>query len=300
MKTYRCLFALLMVTGLWLAVGTPLQARPDQEALNEEEMPPPPPPQMEGEAHPDPMDGPPPIGEKMVNRLLKRIGDTDPEKAAQLKQLQKEDPYAFQKEIHDMLQNARPQRGEHSGRRGRPADIRGNREAGERIDEIIEKHTEYLEWLEANYPEEAESLDEVREESPRMYTRRLGLSIRKYGRIAKASKENPELAEVLKEDLALNQKRNDLIEQIRDVNDSQQQETLTAELKEVIEQKYDVLLKRREIAYQQLEEKLKDLQDQLDKSYERLETWRDPQFKQAEVQKRLEKILGQSDEFKWD
>ena len=60
---------------------------------------------------------------------------------------------------------------------------------------------EHIEWLEQNYPDEAKKLAELREKDPGLYMRKLGLSLKKYGKIAEASRENPQLAEVLKEDL---------------------------------------------------------------------------------------------------
>ena len=67
-------------------------------------------------------------------------------------------------------------------------------------------------------------LTELKEENPELYRRKFGLSFKKYGRIAEVAKENPELAEVLKQDLELMKKQRELLAKIRTATDDEKKE----------------------------------------------------------------------------
>ena len=111
------------------------------------------------------------------------------------------------------MQMGRP---EEEGWRGRMGGGPGVEMMRERL---REKHKEYLEWLEQNYPDEAQELEKIREEHPEHYARRIGVSLKRYVRIFQASKDNPELAEVLKENFVLKQRRYELLKQIKETTD---------------------------------------------------------------------------------
>ena len=163
-----------------------------------------------------------------------------------------------------------------------------------------ERYAEYIEWLEENYPEEAEKLAELRESKPELYMRQIALSLKKYGRIAEAAKENPQLAEVLKESLQLTKQRDKLIRKIRKATDEDEKKKMVEELKEVISSKFDLIVKRKQMAYEQLRKELEKLQKEVKKNEAEAEKWKDPEFKNESVKARVEELISRTSKFKWD
>jgi hypothetical protein len=156
----------------------------------------------------------------------------------------------------------------------------------------------YLDWLKENYAEEAEKLAELSGKDIDLYSRQLGLSFKKYGRIAEAAGENPQLAEVLKKDLALKQQQDKLLGEIETAGDKEKEE-LVKELKEVISNRFDVIVERKQIEYEQLLKKLERLKNEVEQRKAKMEKWKDVEFKNESVKARLKELLGKADEFKW-
>jgi len=174
-------------------------------------------------------------------------------------------------------------------REGRERTVRW----GERM---RERHAEYLEWLEKNYPEEAQELAELKEEKPDLYIRQSWLSYRKYRRIFEASEENPELVEVLKEDLELKSKRDKLLGKIRAVSGDEKKE-LVKELENVVSSRFDLIVKRKQITYEQLRKELEELKERVKESEAEVEKWK--KVKSEKVNERLEELIGRTEEFNW-
>ena len=167
-------------------------------------------------------------------------------------------------------------------------------------EQMHERHTEYLEWLEKNYPEKAKKLAELKEEKPKLYRRQIGLSLKKYGRIAKASKENPELAEALKEDLELKKERDKLLRKIRAATDDDKKKKLVKKLEEVVDSRFDLIVKRKQIRYEMTSKRLEKLREQVKQSKAEVEKWKDAKFKNENVKARLEELTSKIESFKWD
>ena len=159
------------------------------------------------------------------------------------------------------------------------------------------KHEEYLDWLKENYPQEAQELEKVRQENPELYMRRVMHSSRKYGRIAEAAKDNPELAAVLKEDLELKDERDEIVQKLRSA-EGEETEALTAELKEIVSRRFDLIVKRKQLQHKQLLEKLEKLKKQVEESEAEAEKWE--ATKDEKVQSRLKELLERSEKFRWD
>ncbi|MHC4720218.1 MAG: hypothetical protein ACYSYT_07065, partial [Planctomycetota bacterium] len=186
------------------------------------------------------------LTEERIERIMGRLEEADPEKAEKLAELREEDPEKFKAELRELMR-------ERFGRRMREGRKEGRKEArrpgggpfgeaggpfgrhggpfgggrgpghgphGMRMHRL---HDEYLEWLEENYPEEAERLAEIHQENPELHRRHLAFSMKKYGRIAKAAEDNPELAAVLKEDLELKEQRAELLEEIESASDEEKE-----------------------------------------------------------------------------
>jgi hypothetical protein len=256
------------------------------------------------------------LTDEAIEEILDRIAEKNPEEAEELARLREEDPERFEMKIREIAR-------EHFGKRFKehmehraggkhhpgphmpgmgPAPktgMPGMGPKGEMMRERMrEKHEEYLEWLEENYPEEAEKLAGLREERPELYMRHLGLCLKKYGRICEAAKRNPELAEVLKEDLELKERRDELLREIRATTDDDEKEELVEELGQVVGSRFDLIVRRKQIEYEQLREKLEELKKEVEQREAEVAKWKEA--KDQEVEERVKELVGRTEEFDWD
>ena len=256
-----------------------------------------------------------------VERIMSRLAEINPEKAEELARLREKDPKKFKVELRKAVREQIEKRFEGRMERGAGrGPRRGEREMpfirpggpGERggfgepgggpkremfRDRLREKHDEYLEWLEKNYPEEAEKLAELREKKPELYMRQIGLSLKKYGRIAKAAKENPELAEALKKDLKLKKKRDKLLRKIRAAGDEDEKKELIEDLEGVVSRRFDLIVKQKQAEYEHLRKKLEELKEQVSQRRAEVEKWKD--VKNEKVKERTKELISQTEKFNW-
>ncbi|MFA5252056.1 MAG: hypothetical protein WC454_05685 [Phycisphaerae bacterium] len=247
--------------------------------------------------------GRPELTDEKIESIMSQLAETEPNKAKELKQLQEKDPEKFKAELRDVM---REQFGkkfrEHAEKRPEPFGLRGMQHGPEGMPlgaGMPWRYDKYLDWLKENYADEAKKLAELSTKDPNLYWKQLGHSLKKYGRIAEASVENPQLAEVLKEDLALRQQQDKLLEQIKTADDKKKEE-LVNDLKEVLNHRFDAILKRKQIEYEHLLKKLERLKKEVEQRSAKVEKWKAAESKNESVKSRLEELLSKTDEFKWD
>ncbi len=158
----------------------------------------------------------------------------------------------------------------------------------------------YLEWLEDNYPGEFEMLERLEDEAPEAYKRRLRYSRIKYGPIMAAEQQNPELAELLKEDLELKEVRDKLLEHLDDADkdDEKHIENIMEELEEVVSQRFEIIIRKKQFQYEAMRQRLERLEKQLSERQAEVDKLRDK--KQAAVKQRMSELLGKSEQINWD
>jgi predicted Rossmann fold nucleotide-binding protein DprA/Smf involved in DNA uptake len=227
--------------------------------------------------------GPWELTDELIDRVLKSIEKTDPAKAKELANLRKSDPERFGQELRER------------GRDELAKIFREQMDAGRR-----KWQAEYLDWLEKNYPEEAKELNKYKDRGPEDYMRRFELSMRKYGEIFRASRDNPELAVVLKEDFELKEKRDALLKKIRAAKEEDEKKNLVLQLKEVTRSRYDLIVRQKEITYEQLLKRLEELKQQVNKSKDEITKWKDPKFKDENVNNHVEYLMKGLPRFRWD
>lgn len=170
---------------------------------------------------------------------------------------------------------------------------------GQRIHHsIIERENELMSWLDKNEPNTAKELRALKEKDPRAYNRRMLFAMKNYMPIMDAEQSNPALAEVLKKDMVLKQKRNELLDQIKSTTDAEKKKDLTSQLKDVIGQRFDLIVEKKQLRYEDLKKRLADLQSQVEKSQAELNTIKDKKAEQ--VQKHLDDLLNNSEQINWD
>jgi hypothetical protein len=248
--------------------------------------------------------------DEMIDRAMSRLRQNDPEKADQLEQLREKDPEKFKTELREVMREhfrARHEEGMEPGKRPRKPKRATPRRPGEpgrprgpRGRPMHQMRREFLEWLEKNYPEQAQELAKLREADPDQYDSRLTLLTKRYRRLFEAARDNPALAKLLKKDFELKQQRDQILRQLRRANDTAVREDLTAQLEVVLNERFDVIVQRKQMEYEQLLKKLERLKQQVQKSEAEVNKWKEPDFKNQSVKTRIEELLGPGKDFKWD
>jgi hypothetical protein len=262
------------------------------------------------------------MGPEQVERMLAQIRKTNPEKADELVGLREKDPEAFKAELRkfareQFMKRMAERRGEplkwqKGGAEGPMAGTPGAQPRmgrgqqfegagpGMTREWMQERSEEYAKWLKENFPDEATKIERLKEVNPGEYMRAMGISWKKYGRIYLASKDNPQLAPVLKEQLALKEKRTALLQKIKTTTDEKQKKALTGELEQVVGQQFDLIVKRKQIAYEDMAKKLEELKKEVDQRKAEVEKWKTKDFKNQQVKQRVNELINETEKFEWD
>ena len=215
------------------------------------------------------------LTDETIEQIMKDLAKSEPAKAAELSKLREKDPEKFKEEL---------------GKVHFEKVMRERMEARRH-----QMQAEYTEWLEKNYPEDAKKLAALKERDPNLYIKRFRLSMDKYGRIFGA-RENPELCEVLKEDLELKEKADQLVRKIKSAGKEDEKKELTAQLEQVAGRRFNLIVRQKEIAYAQLLKRLEELKKKLVEDKAEVTKWKDAKFKEENVKKRVQELISG---FKW-
>ncbi len=209
--------------------------------------------------------------------------ERSPEKAKELTELRKKDPDKFREELR---RHAREEFG---------------RVVRERIEKWRKQRQEdFLEWLAKSLPDEAEELAKLKERDPKLYDQKYELALKKYGRIYEESRRNPELAEVHIEDIRLQKRRDQLLSKINATTNRREKQKLTEELEEVVGRRYDLIVRRKQIAYEWLLKRLEELQNRINESRAEILKAQDAKVKEGNIKKRTQELLEEKKGFPWD
>jgi len=223
------------------------------------------------------------LTDEEIDRIMQGLKQRDPKKAKELGELRTKDPEKFKAEL------------------GRSA----HDELAKLMEERMEKwrqqrRTEFLDWLEKNYSREARGLANLKERDPNLYDKKLGSMREKYGPIRDAERRNPQLAEVLKEDLRLKDREEELVAKIKASTNQKEKEKLDAELDEVVADRYDLILRRKQIAYEQLLKQLEEMQNRIKDSHAEMLKYQDSKIKSENVKQRKKDLLEGNKGFPWN
>jgi hypothetical protein len=241
-----------------------------------------------------------------MDHILAEIKENNPQEANELTQLRQKDPNAFRMELRNhmreqfmsrMMEQRRPQQG---GPAGQPQAGHGMPGPEFMHGRIQERTDEFLKCLKENYPDEAAKLEQIKKDNPDQYVRALMISGKKYGRICEAVKDDPNLAKVLKQQMELKDKRAELLKQIRATTDEKQKKALTTELEQIVGQQFDLIVKRKQMAFEDMTKKLADLQKEVGQKKTDVEKWKGKDFKSQKVKERVTELLNEKEKFEWD
>lgn len=223
------------------------------------------------------------LSEDTINRVMQALGKRDPAKARELQKLRKSDPERFKSELREQAQPELDQIARDYW------EVRRQR-----------RNTEFLEWVKANYPAEEQTLAGLKHRDPLLYAKSFDHLMNVYGYIFEAERSNPELGAVLKEDFDLKKRSDELCRQIRRERADARKQSLGLELQEVVARRYDLIVRRKEIAYEELIKRLEDLQRQAKEGKDEIVRWQDESIKRENVRQRLQALTDNKVKFKWD
>jgi len=223
------------------------------------------------------------LTDEEIDRIMEGLKKRSPEKAKELADLRKKDPDKFREEL------------------GRHAREEFRKVVGERIEKSqAERRAKFLEWLAMKVPEEAEELAKLKERNPDLYGQKYELVWKKYGRIYNESRRNPELEKVLIEDLRLQKSRDQLLGKIHATTSQREKGKLTEELEDVIGRRYDLIVRRKQIAYEWLLKRLDELQNRVKESKAEIRRAQDAKVKAENIKKRTQELLEEKKGFNWN
>ncbi len=225
----------------------------------------------------------PDLTNEQIERILKGIQGRDPAKAKALTELRRKDEDRFRTELREQ---------------GRPEIDQIFRERWEARRQ--ERNNRFIEWLKVNYPAEEQTLAKLREGDTQLYLAAFDNVMSRYGYIFEAENASPELGTVLKEDLELRKRSDELCCRLRNEKSDAKRQALGTELTEIVSRRYDLIVRRKEIAYEQLLKRLDELQRQLTESKDDIAKFKDAQIKRENVRQRIRDLTENKVRFKWD
>jgi len=223
------------------------------------------------------------LTDEIIERIMKDLAEGDPAKAKELAKLREKEPDKFKDELREVM------RKQFSERIRKHMDERRRKwQAG------------FLEWLGKNYAPVAEKLAKLKEQDPELYIKAFDRAVEKYGDIYKAWTQNPELGRVLKEKLELKEKRDRLLRRIRAAKSEKDKKKLITQLEEVVNSRFDLMVREKQIAYERLLKKLEELKKRVEESQAEVDRLMDVEFKTENVKARVEELMRRTRKIKWD
>jgi hypothetical protein len=222
------------------------------------------------------------LGPEQIERVLKGHRQRDPAKAKALAELRRKDEDRFLTELREQ---------------GRPEIDQIFRERWEARRQV--RNNRFLEWLKVNYPAESQSLAKLRDGDPQVYMTAFDNAMSRYGYIFEAERQpgtgnGPQGRSRTEETVGgtvLPPPRREIRGQEADPR---------CRTQEVVSRRYDLIVRRKEIAYEQLLQRLTELQKQLTESKDDIAKFKDTKTKEENVRQRIRELTENKVRFKWD
>ncbi len=216
--------------------------------------------------------------EEEIDYFLQELKESNPTKAKELVNLRKNNPEKFGEELRKAVREQWTKRIESWRSRWR---------------------VEFLEWLGKGLPKVARDLDKLKDKDTDLYSQKYEYVKEKYRRIFDESKRNPELAEVLMAELELDERQEVLVKKIKTTKSEKEKKKLMSQLEEVVGNKYDLIIRKKQIAYEYLLKRLNELQKELNENRDEIDKWKDENIKIQNVKERIKELIEKSRKFRW-
>lgn len=217
------------------------------------------------------------------DRILETLRKSDPKKAREVAGFREKDPDKFREELR--------------------------KHARDEYDKIIrerianwrqERRAEFLAFLDKSVSKVAEELAKLKDKDPDHYTKKYDLVRKKYERVFEESKRNPDMAEILLEDIKLKERSEYLVRKIKASKSERDKKRLAAQLEQVLSERYDLIVRRKMYAYERLLHWLEGLQDRIEKSKAEIIRAKKKDVRAENIKQRMETLLEGTKGFSWD
>jgi len=214
------------------------------------------------------------VSKERLDLIIKAASQGKAEEEKRLRKLYADDQEKFWGQIREFFQRNRPPaRGAGPGPRGPNGP--GPRGGARWRERLQRQHDELLALIKEYRPDLAARLTQLREsdkDSDRdKYFREFLAQRRIWGPVLEARKRgDTRLADLLIADIGLVEDRDALLREIHCAGEKRRQK-LMEELKEVISKRFDLILKKKRLQYEELRRRLKRLQEELDRKQKELE-----------------------------
>lgn len=228
------------------------------------------------------------LTEKDVQQVLEEIKKTDPQRAEKLTALRQSDPTKFVDAIREEIRKHKPAE--------KPAP-QPQKTQPEWQEQLKSKHDRFLEWLEKGSPDDFKELVQLREANPEKYVQRTLDLMKIYEPIQRAERYSPQLAELMKQELKLQKRQDDLLVQIN-LAAKEQQAKLVEELKQLVSTQFDTIVLEKQLRCELLRKRLETLTQQLEAQAAELDTLK--QNKSPAVEDRIKELAQRTEKVNWD
>ncbi|MBL7215454.1 MAG: hypothetical protein ISS71_07225 [Phycisphaerae bacterium] len=164
-------------------------------------------------------------------------------------------------------------------------------------EQLEQKHVQFIEWLQENYPDKAKQLLANRDKKPDEFVQALCEVMKIYEPIQRAEQDNPELAKALRKDLELQDQRDQLLREIAMAKD-QDRPALLKRLKEIVSARFDNIIHKKHLFYDHLRRRLEKLQEKLEAQAKELEQLKAE--KDQSVEQRMKELTEQAEKINWE
>lgn len=163
-------------------------------------------------------------------------------------------------------------------------------------EQLEQKHVEFIEWLQAQFPDKAGELLADRDKKPEEFVQKLTEVMTVYEPIQRADRFNPELAAVLRKDLELQDQRDQMICEIGRVPEKDRP-ALINKLRDIVAARFDNIIQKKQLIYDHLRKRLETLQERLDEQAKELEQLKAD--KEKSVEQRMKELIEQNEKINW-
>ena len=142
-------------------------------------------------------------------------------------------------------------------------------------------------------------MTKLKDTDPDLYAKKYENVKEKYRRIFDESKRNPELAEVIMAELELEERQGALLKKIKATKSEREKKQLMSQLEEIVGNKYDLIIRKKIIAYESLLKRVEELQKELNRNREEIDKWKDEKIRAQNVKERVDELTEPSRKFPW-
>ena len=224
------------------------------------------------------------LSDARIQAILEEIKRADPKKAESLETLRKQDAKKFLEVIRLEIGTAIKPKAE-SAQDAQPGH-------SEWQDQLQRRYEYFMDWFAREFPADHGELVKIQNTDAEKYVQRVMDTMTIYEPILRAQRYNAALADVMKQDIELQKRRDALLLQIRPAGNAEQA-ALLKELEALVSKRFDIIVRKKELQYESLRKRLEKLEQQIDQQALELESLK--KNKSQTVELHIKELLGRTE-----